>query len=105
MRCGLSALRPTYGRVSKYGAMVLAWSQDRVGPMCRSIEDCAMVFNAVHGTDEKDPSTLTAPFRFERNVDLSRMRIGYAEDAPEAFLDQLREIGTTLRSLPPIPGD
>ena len=102
-RCGLSALRPTYGRVSKYGGMVLAWSQDRVGPMCRSIEDCAMVFNAVHGTDDKDPSTLTAPFRFERNVDLSRMRIGYTEDAPQAFLDQLREIGATPRPLPPIP--
>ena len=102
-RCGLSALRPTYGRVSKYGGMVLAWSQDRVGPMCRSIEDCAMVFNAVHGADEKDPSTLTAPFRFERNPDLGRMRIGYTPEAPEAFLDQLREIGAQPRPLPTIP--
>ena len=64
--CGLSALRPTFGRVSRHGGMVLAWSHDRVGPICRTIEDCAMVFNAIHGVDEKDPSTMTTPFQFDR---------------------------------------
>ena len=64
--CGLSALRPTFGRVSRYGGMVLAWSQDRVGPICRTIEDCAMVFNAIHGVDPKDPSTVMTPFHFDR---------------------------------------
>src|SRR6185295_8850050 len=52
--CGLSALRPTFGRVSRYGGMVLAWSQDRVGPITRTAEDAAMVFNVIHGSDAKD---------------------------------------------------
>jgi len=92
-RCGLSALRPTFGRISRHGGMVLSWSMDKIGPMCRTIEDCALVFNAIHGADEKDPSTLTAPFRFERAPDLSALRIGFTEDAPEAFVDKLRELG------------
>lgn len=49
IRCGISALRPTFGRVSRYGAMVLAWSMDKVGPLCRTVEDCALVFNTLHG--------------------------------------------------------
>ena len=75
-RCGLSALRPTFGRISRHGGMVLAWSMDKVGPLCRSVEDCALVFNTIHGADEKDPATLTTPFRFQRNPDLSTFRIG-----------------------------
>ena len=92
-RCGLSALRPTFGRISRHGGMVLSWSMDKPGPMCRTVEDCALVFNAIHGADEKDPSTLTAPFEFERAPDLSALRIGFAEDAPPAFVDKLRELG------------
>ena len=92
-RCGLSALRPTFGRISRYGGMVLSWSMDKIGPMCRTIEDCALVFNTIHGADEKDPATLTAPFNFERAPDLSALRIGFTEDAPEAFVDKLRELG------------
>ena len=92
-RCGLSALRPTFGRISRYGGMVLSWSMDKIGPMCRTIEDCALVFNTIHGADEKDPATLTAPFDFERAPDLSVLRIGFTEDAPEAFVDKLRELG------------
>ena len=64
-RCGLTALRPTFGRVSRYGGMVLSWSMDKAGPMCRSALDCALVFNAIHGADEKDPGSLTTPFRFD----------------------------------------
>ncbi|MGD8276819.1 MAG: amidase [Gemmatimonadota bacterium] len=92
-RCSVSALRPTFGRVSRYGGMVLAWSMDKVGPLCRTIEDCALVFNAIHGASEKDPATLTAPFRFDRDPDLSTLRIGYDERAPEAFVAKLRELG------------
>ena len=92
-RCGLSALRPTFGRISRYGGMVLSWSMDKIGPMCRTIEDCALVFNTIHGADEKDPATLTAPFDFERAPDLSALRIGFTEDAPEAVVDKLRELG------------
>jgi Asp-tRNA(Asn)/Glu-tRNA(Gln) amidotransferase A subunit family amidase len=91
--CGLSALRPTFGRVSRHGGMTLSWSRDRVGPLCRTVEDCAMVFSAIHGVDVKDPSTLTMPFHFDRNIDLSALRIGYADNAPATLLDKLRELG------------
>ncbi len=102
-RCGLTALRPTFGRVSRHGGMVLAWSMDKVGPMCRSALDCALVFNAIHGADEKDPATLTAPFRFDPEIDLGSVRIGYTEDAPASFLDQLRDMGARPVQMPEIP--
>lgn len=95
-RNGLSALRPTFGRVSRQGGMVLAWSMDKAGPMCRSIEGCALVFNAIHGADPKDPSTLTTPFRFERDTDIAAFRIGFTTDAPETFVDALRAMGANL---------
>jgi Asp-tRNA(Asn)/Glu-tRNA(Gln) amidotransferase A subunit family amidase len=91
--CGLSALRPTFGRVSRYGGMTLSWSRDRVGPLCRTIEDCAMVFNTIHGVDEKDPSTVMAPFQFDRDIKLSSFRIGVDANAPKEFVDKLRELG------------
>ena len=94
-RCGLSGFRPTFGRVSRYGGMVLAWSMDKVGPLCRTVEDCALVFHTIHGADEKDPATLTTPFRFQRAPDLSAYRIGYDADAPEAFVEALRTLGAT----------
>jgi Asp-tRNA(Asn)/Glu-tRNA(Gln) amidotransferase A subunit family amidase len=93
VRCGLSALRPTFGRVSRYGGMVLSWSQDRVGPIVRTSEDAAMVFNAIHGVDEKDPSTVTMPFQFQRDVDLSALRVGVDEQAPAELVDKLKELG------------
>ena len=102
-RNGLSALRPTFGRVSRYGGMVLSWSMDKAGPMCRSIEDCAVVFNAIHGASEKDPASLTAPFVFDRNANLATMHIGYTDDAPEGFLEELTQLGANLRAMNPIP--
>jgi Asp-tRNA(Asn)/Glu-tRNA(Gln) amidotransferase A subunit family amidase len=101
--CGVSALRPTFGRVSRYGGMVLAWSQDRVGPICRSIEDCAMVFNTIHGVDEKDPGTVTTPFHFDPNIKLASMRIGLDASAPKEFVDKLRELGATFTDIGPRP--
>ena len=101
IRCGASALRPTFGRVSRFGAMVLAWSMDRVGPICRTIEDCAMVFNAIHGVDEKDPSTVMMPFRFDPNIALASVRIGVDPDAPKELVAKLRELGAKPRS--PVP--
>ena len=92
-RNGISALRPTFGRVSRYGGMVLSWSQDRVGPMCRTIEDCAMVFNAIHGVDEKDASTVTTPFTFDRNLKLASVRIGYDANAPKEMVEAIRALG------------
>src|SRR5690606_41421241 len=85
------------------GGMVLAVSMDKVGPMGRTIEDCALVFHAIHGADEKDPATLTAPFRFERRPDLAALRIGYTADAPQEFLSKLRELGADPRPLPDLP--
>ena len=102
-RCGVSALRPTFGRVSRHGAMVLAWSMDKTGPLCRSVEDCALVFSAIHGADEKDPASLTTPFHFRTDPDLSAMRIGFAEDAPQSFVQGLRDLGATPRPMPELP--
>lgn len=102
-QCGLSALRPTYGRVSRAGGMVLAWSQDRVGPITRTIEDAAMVFNTIHGADPSDNSTVTMPFHFDRNIKVSSMRIGMDAAAPKEFVDGLRELGANLKPIGPRP--
>ncbi len=98
--CGDSGLRPTYGRVSRYGGMVLAWGNDRVGPIARTVEDAAMVFNIIHGADEKDNSTVTMPFHFNTNIDLSTLRVGVLTRATTnpnpnftAFVDKLKELG------------
>ncbi len=107
IRNGISALRPTFGRVSRYGGMVLAWSMDRVGPMCRTVEDCAMVFNVLHGVDEKDPSTVMAPFEFDRKIALGSLRIGVDPAAPKEFVDKLRELGMNPKAVgarPTVPG-
>ena len=103
IRNGISALRPTFGRVSRSGGMTLAWSMDRVGPMCRTVEDCAMVFHAIHGVDEKDPSTVTTPFQFNRNLKLSTLRVGVDPAAPKEFVDKLRELGLNPREVGPRP--
>src|SRR5688572_31607586 len=55
-RNGVTGLRPTYGRVSRHGAMALSWSMDKIGPMCRAVEDCALVLHAIHGPDGRDPT-------------------------------------------------
>jgi hypothetical protein len=102
--CGISALRPTFGRVSRYGGMVLAWSQDRVGPLTRTAEDAAMVFNVIHGSDEKDPGSITMPFHFDSNIDFSALRVGVRKQNPNAnggapdtvfpaFLEKLKALG------------
>lgn len=77
--CGTTGLRPTFGRVSKYGAMALSWSMDKLGPIARSVEDCAMVFNAIHGPDGKDLSVISAPFNYNSpsGSNLKGIRIGY----------------------------
>ncbi|MEM6316033.1 MAG: amidase [Bacteroidota bacterium] len=79
-RCGLTGLRPTYGRVSRHGVMSLAWSMDKVGPMCRSAEDCAIVLDAIHGTDGKDRTVRDATFDYPKAVNLSELRIAYLKE-------------------------
>jgi len=99
IRNGISALRPTYGRVSRHGGMVLSWSQDRVGPMCRTAEDCAMVFNVLHGVDPKDASTVTTPFTFDRNLPLAKLRIGVDSAAPAELVDKLKALGMVPKTI------
>ncbi len=103
-RCGVTGLRPTFGRISRYGAMALAWSMDKTGPMCRSVEDCALVFNAVYGSDGRDAAVVDMPFEWKPDLDVRKLRIGYVEKAfekaPEATEDSagisgLRETGGT----------
>ena len=80
-RNGVSGLRPTFGRVSRYGAMTLAWTQDTIGPMCRSSEDCALVFDVIHGPDGKDNTLLDVPFNWDASADVARLRVGYLRAA------------------------
>lgn len=117
-RCGATGLRPTYGRVSRHGAMALSWSMDKVGPICRTAEGCAMVFQAIIGTDEKDQTLIDVPFNYSQIVDLSQLKIGYASNLMDrnyynssrdsAVLETLQGLGAELIPLewePSIPVD
>jgi Asp-tRNA(Asn)/Glu-tRNA(Gln) amidotransferase A subunit family amidase len=77
-RCGATGLRPTFGRVSRHGAMALSWSMDKIGPLARSVEDCALVFAAVAGADGLDDAAVDGPFRWPWGRDLRTIRVGYA---------------------------
>ena len=99
-RCGTSGLRPTFGRVSRHGCMTLSWSMDKIGPLCRSVEDCALVFGAIHGFDGLDPAAVDRPFSWPPRRDLRSLRVGYVETEtpPEerADLNVLRSLGVQL---------
>jgi Asp-tRNA(Asn)/Glu-tRNA(Gln) amidotransferase A subunit family amidase len=82
-RSGVTGLRPTFGRISRYGAMALSWSMDKIGPMCRTVEDCALVLNAIHGPDRRDPTIRDVPFNWDSERPLSELRIGYNRAAFE----------------------
>jgi Asp-tRNA(Asn)/Glu-tRNA(Gln) amidotransferase A subunit family amidase/CubicO group peptidase (beta-lactamase class C family) len=75
--CGTTGLRPTYGRVSRHGAMALSWSMDKIGAICRSAEDCAIVFNYIHGPDGIDQTLYDAPFLYDQKLDFTKLNIGY----------------------------
>jgi Asp-tRNA(Asn)/Glu-tRNA(Gln) amidotransferase A subunit family amidase len=78
-RCGVTGLRPTFGRISRYGAMALSWSMDKIGPICRTAEDCAVVFNAIYGPDGKDNTIIDLPFNWNPKIDIRKLRVGYFE--------------------------
>jgi Asp-tRNA(Asn)/Glu-tRNA(Gln) amidotransferase A subunit family amidase len=84
IRNGVVGLRPTYGRISRYGAMSLANTMDKVGPMCRYVEDCVLVFNAIYGPDKRDGSVADAAFRWNPDAPLSGYRIAYVRGPFEA---------------------
>ena len=77
---GVTGLRPTYGRVSRHGAMALSWTMDKIGPMCRSVEDCALVFNAIYGPDGRDDTIVDAPFVWNPDQPLARLKIAYLKN-------------------------
>ncbi|MGA3204181.1 MAG: amidase [Bryobacteraceae bacterium] len=79
-RCGVTGLRPTYGRVSRYGAMGLSWTMDKIGPICRSVEDTALVLNAMYGPDGHDVTTIDAPFDWNPATPLGSLKIGYLKN-------------------------
>jgi Asp-tRNA(Asn)/Glu-tRNA(Gln) amidotransferase A subunit family amidase len=113
-RCGTTGLRPTFGRVSRAGAMALCWSLDKVGPICRSVEDCALVLAAVNGGDTADRSSIDAPFNFDAKAGLDGLRLGWlpaafeeeaATDVDRAALEAARRLGVEVVevSLPDLP--
>jgi Asp-tRNA(Asn)/Glu-tRNA(Gln) amidotransferase A subunit family amidase len=73
----VTGLRPTWGRVSRFGAMPLTWTMDKLGPMCRCVEDCALVLSAIHGADAKDPTAADVPFVWDPKLDLKSLRVGF----------------------------
>jgi Asp-tRNA(Asn)/Glu-tRNA(Gln) amidotransferase A subunit family amidase len=76
-RCGVVGLRPTYGRVSRYGAMGLSWTMDKIGPICRGVEDCAAALQGIYGPDGRDLTVGDVPFKWEPDAPLAIMKIGY----------------------------
>jgi Asp-tRNA(Asn)/Glu-tRNA(Gln) amidotransferase A subunit family amidase len=118
-QCGTVGLRPTYGRVSRYGAMALSWTMDKIGPICRGVEDCALVLKAVHGPDGRDRSVASDPFHWEPRRPLVAMRVGVLQKAFDGMRDSekpvyaqaladLKKAGVTIatvdfdENLPPI---
>jgi Asp-tRNA(Asn)/Glu-tRNA(Gln) amidotransferase A subunit family amidase len=76
-RCGCTGLRPSFGLVPRTGAMALSWSMDKLGPICRAVEDCALILSAIYGPDDKDPSVQPAAFNWDANLDWRKLRVGY----------------------------
>jgi Asp-tRNA(Asn)/Glu-tRNA(Gln) amidotransferase A subunit family amidase len=115
-RVGATGLRPTYGRVSRHGAMALSWSMDKIGPIARTVEDCALVFNAIYGPDGMDQTVYDAPFNYTPRLDWKKLRLGYLKsdfdgekeerkENDQATLDRLRALGADLTpvTLPAYP--
>jgi Asp-tRNA(Asn)/Glu-tRNA(Gln) amidotransferase A subunit family amidase len=80
-RCGASGLRPTFGTVSRHGAMVLAWTMDKIGPICRSVEDCVMVLHAIRGPDGQDATLRSVPFNWNADANVGGLKVGYLKSA------------------------
>ena len=106
-RCGITGLRPTFGRVSRYGAMALSWTMDKIGAMAHTAQDCAIVLNTMGGKDNKDPYSVQYPFNYNAHWDVKKLKVGYlknmfykpyAERANDsATLEQYRKLGMQLQ--------
>ncbi len=90
-RCGCTGLRPTFGLVPRTGAMALSWSMDKLGPICRTVEDCALVLSAIHGPDGKDRTVEKAAFNWDANLDWRKLRVGYLKTDFEKKPDEEQE--------------
>jgi Asp-tRNA(Asn)/Glu-tRNA(Gln) amidotransferase A subunit family amidase len=108
LRCGATGLRPTFGRVPRSGAMPLCWTLDKIGPICRSVADTALVLNAINGANPADPCNIPAPFGFDAAAPIKGLRVGYypedfaaegADDLDRAALDAARGLGLELVAL------
>jgi len=88
-RCGVTGLRPTFGRISRYGVMALSWTQDRMGPLCRYAEDCALVMSVIARPDGRDLSVSEIPFNYNAHLDIRKLRVGYLDGAFEETRDPL----------------
>jgi len=105
-RCGATGLRPTFGAVSRHGAMALSYSMDKIGPLCRSVLDCALVFDAIRGADDLDRATRAAAFNFDAKTNIKKLKIGYfknwfdakypSHDNDQKALDVLKSLGAEL---------
>ena len=99
-RCSVTGLRPTFGRVSRWGCMPLAWTMDKIGPITRSVEDCALVLDAIRGADGKDESAVDRPFHWPGKRTMNDLRIGYVAQGDNSDereeLTILERLGATL---------
>ena len=95
MRCGVTGLRPTYGSIARTGGMTLAWSSDKIGPICRSAEDAAIVFYFIHGADQDDASSISRAFNYKGSVDIKKLKIAYISN----YIDTLPENSPEKRTL------
>ncbi|MBS1934268.1 MAG: amidase, partial [Bacteroidetes bacterium] len=86
-KCGVTGLRPTFGSVARTGGMTLAWSSDKIGPLCKSAEDAAIVFAYIHGSDGVDMSARDMPFNYTGKIDLQHLKVGYVQN----YIDTLPE--------------
>jgi len=99
-RCSVTGLRPTFGRVSRHGCMPLAWSMDKIGPIARSVEACALVFDAIHGADRRDPTAVTYPFNWPATDALPKLRVGvFEKDADGPIAKTLESLGVRIKTI------
>jgi Asp-tRNA(Asn)/Glu-tRNA(Gln) amidotransferase A subunit family amidase len=95
MRCGVTGLRPTYGSVARTGGMALAWTSDKIGPICRSAEDAAIVFYYIHVADHTDASSISYAFNYTGSTDIRKLKISYISN----YIDTLPENSTEKQTL------
>ena len=95
-RCGTTGLRPTFGRVPRTGAMALSWTMDKLGPICRSVEDCALVLGAIYGPDGRDNSVISADFQWDARLSPRSLRVGYLRSAFDLPLTDPKDEKRTL---------